>query len=177
MFALSVPELAGRLAGLVLVSAAPHAGWREAFAAYAAAHPLPEVAAAAVRYAAEPGDAALRDLTLAAAPWNAEAAALPELRPLLAGLPYCDAAVRWADEHFDPVYRARWTPAGIPVLIVSGALDHVVDQGLWAGEPGFGRANVTRRVVPGAGHWPWLESPDAVRAAFADMTDRLESAG
>ncbi|MDI5962496.1 alpha/beta fold hydrolase [Streptantibioticus silvisoli] len=173
MFILSVPALAERAAGLALISGAPHSGWRDAFAAYAAGHPLPAVEAAAAQYDRTPDDRTLRALTLAAAPWNFGAGALPAGRELLQGLPYCHAAVAWADAGFDAGYRARWVPSTIPALIVSGEHDHVVDQRLWDAEPGFARPPVTRHVIPGAGHWPWLDDPAAVRTAFAELTDRL----
>ncbi|WP_425519668.1 alpha/beta fold hydrolase [Streptomyces auratus] len=41
MFMLSVPELEGLLTGMVLLSSAPHAGWRPGFARYAEDHPAP----------------------------------------------------------------------------------------------------------------------------------------
>ena len=173
MFLLSVPALEERLAGVALVSGAPHAGWRDAFAAYARDHALPEVDAAAERYARCPDDAALRDLTSAAAPWNFGEAALPAGRAALRDLPYCQAAVAWADARFDDGYRARWTPTALPALVVSGEHDHVVDQGLWRGDPGFTGPNVLHRRIAGAGHWPWFEAPGAVRSAFGDLVERL----
>ncbi|WP_201777151.1 alpha/beta fold hydrolase [Streptacidiphilus neutrinimicus] len=108
MFALSVPALADRLSALVLVSSAPDAGWRPIFEEWAGAHPVPGLEDAAQLYAAAPGDGTLRDLTLAAAPWNFTEAGLTTGRKLLAGLPYCHEAVAWADAHFDADYRAAW---------------------------------------------------------------------
>ncbi|WP_159479105.1 alpha/beta fold hydrolase [Streptomyces caniferus] len=173
MFLLSVPELPAQLAGLVLISSAPHAGWRSGFARYAQDHPLPEVDAAAERYARQPDDRTLRALTLAAAPWNFRPSASAEGRALLSGLPYCHDAVAWADAHFDDDYRARWTPRDLPTLIVSGDRDHVVDQRLWQDEPGFQGPHVLHRRIAEAGHFPWVENPEAVRTAFADLAARL----
>ncbi|MEV7420635.1 alpha/beta hydrolase [Streptomyces sp. NPDC089919] len=177
MFLLSVPGLAARLAGAVLVSSAPHAGWREAFGHWAAGHPLPGLAAAADAYGRDPGDGTLRALTLAAAPWNFTPRGLPAGRALLAGLPYCHEAVAWAETRFDEDYRARWTPqeAGLPTLVVSGAEDHVVDQGLWRDAPGFHGPRVLHRTVPDAGHFPWIEAPAPVREAFAALVPLLRS--
>ncbi|MER7581911.1 alpha/beta fold hydrolase [Kitasatospora sp. NPDC097691] len=180
MFMLATPELEGRLAGMALVSSAPHAGWREAFARWAQAHPLPGFEEAAAAYGQDPNDRTLRALTLTAAEWNFTTAALAAGRAVLADLPYCNAAVAWADAHFDDAYRARWTPAagGLPTLIVSGGEDHVVDQVLWQREAAFDRPHVLRRTIGGAGHFPWLEAPHALRTAFADLTALLEhSAG
>jgi pimeloyl-ACP methyl ester carboxylesterase len=174
MFLLSVPELERRLAGLVLVSSAPDAGWRPLFEQWANARPVPGLAEAAERYGAAPGDGTLRALTRAAAPWNFTPEGLPLGRPLLADLPYCHDAVAWADEHFDATYRARWQPRTLPTLIVGGAEDHVVDQSVWDSAPGFAGPTVVRRTIEGAAHFPWVENPDAVRDAFAELVVRLE---
>ncbi|MER8186857.1 alpha/beta hydrolase [Kitasatospora sp. NPDC094015] len=176
MFALATPALEGRLAGLALVSSAPHAGWRETFIRWALAHPLPGLDEAGAAYADDPNDRTLRALTLAAAAWNFTPAGLAAGRTLLDGLPFCNDAVAWADAHFDDTYRARWTPAagGPPTLIVSGAEDHVVDQGLWRQDASFDRPHVLHRTIEGAGHFPWLENPAALRGAFAELTALLD---
>ncbi|WP_051943036.1 alpha/beta fold hydrolase [Streptacidiphilus rugosus] len=173
MFLLSVPELAERLAGLALISSAPHAGWRPRFECWAAAHPLPGVDAAAERYAAAPDDRTLRELTLEAAPWNFTPAGLTRGRALLEGLPYCQEAVAWADAHFDADYRASWLPSDLPALIVGGAEDHVVDQSLWQRTEGLTGRRILRHSVAGAGHFPWIDNPGGVRDAFAALVDAL----
>ncbi|MDV6278158.1 alpha/beta hydrolase [Rhodococcus erythropolis] len=173
MFLSSVPELEHHLAGMVLVSSAPHAGWRDTFAHYTRRHPIPGVAEAAARYSACPDDRTLRELTLAAAPWNFTPASLPAGLTLLEDLPYNHDAVAWADAYFDDTYRARWAPQTLPALIVSGTDDHVVDQRLWHTEPDFHRPNIMHRRIDRAGHFPWIENPDTVGAAFAELIDQL----
>lgn len=175
MFMLSVPELEEHLAGMAVISSAPHAGWRDAFARYTEEHPIPEVAVAAEQYAREPGDETLRALTMAAAPWNFGQAALSSGRSLLAGLPYNNDAVTWADANFDETYKARWAPRTVPMLIVSGEQDRVVDQQLWQ-QPGsdFTRPNILHRRIEGAGHFPWVENPESVRGAFGELAALLE---
>ena len=176
MFMLSVPELADRLVGMALVSGAPHAGWRASFGTWAEARPLPGLPNAAQAYAKEPDDRTLRDLTVAAAAWNFTAAGLAEGQALLEHLPYCQDAVAWAESDFDDDYRAKWKPGGSkPVtLIVSGAEDHVVDQSLWQQDPAFDQPHTLKRTIERAGHFPWIENPHAVRAAFEDFIDLLE---
>jgi pimeloyl-ACP methyl ester carboxylesterase len=173
MFMLSLPELEAHLAGMALVSSAPHAGWRDSFAQYTQDHPIPAVDDAAARYAEHPDDRHLRDLTLAAAPWNFGERDLARGRSLLEGLPYNHAAVAWADAHFDDTYRARWSPRTIPALVVSGAQDHVVTQQLWHEDPAFTRPNILHRRIEGAAHFPWIENPEAVHAAFTDLANQL----
>ncbi|MFF9155212.1 alpha/beta fold hydrolase [Streptomyces sp. NPDC014846] len=172
MFLLSVPELEGKVAGLCLVSSAPHAGWRQTFGDWAATHPIHGLDEVAAAYARTPSDESLRRLTLAAAEWNFTPAGLAAGRAVLEDLPYCQDAVAWADAHFDDVYRARWKPgSGEPAtLILSGAEDHVVDQSLWQDDAAFDHPRVLRRTIEGGGHFPWIENPEAVRSAFAELT-------
>jgi pimeloyl-ACP methyl ester carboxylesterase len=173
MLILSVPELEAQLAGVALISSAPHSGWRDAFAQYARDHPIPAVETAAARYSGQPNDQNLRRLTVAAAPWNFSAARVARGQRLLRSLAYNHAAVAWADAHFDDAYQARWAPRDMPALIVSGAEDHVVTQHLWQQEAAFTRPNILHRRIEGGAHFPWIENPEAVRAAFSDLTSRL----
>lgn len=172
MYLLSTPELEEQLAGLVLVSTAPDASWKPRFVAMTQAHPLPAVDAAFAVYEDERTDARLGDIAVASAEWNFTAAGVDAGRALLAAMPYCRAAVDWSDASFDDVYQAAWWPAETPTLILGGAQDRIVWQGLWD-EARFQGANVTRAVIPDAAHFPWIENPAAVREAFAAFAARL----
>ncbi|MFH8570007.1 hypothetical protein [Streptomyces sp. NPDC017993] len=50
----------------------------------------------------------------------------------------------------------------------------MVDQGLWREDAAFGQPGALRRTIDGAGRFPWIENPQAVRAAFADLTELLK---
>jgi pimeloyl-ACP methyl ester carboxylesterase len=175
MLMLSVPELEAHLAGMALISSAPHSGWRDAFTRHAQDHPIPAVETAAARYSERPNDQSLRALTLAAAPWNFTGQGLARGKSLLRSLAYNHEAVAWAEAHFDDAYQARWAPRDIPALIVSGAEDLVVTQHLWQQEPAFTRPGIMHRRIEGAAHFPWIENPEAVQAAFRDLADRLDN--
>lgn len=166
MYLLSVPGLEPLLRGLVLISAAPDAGWQAGFAQRVAEQPLPEAEAALARFAAAPGVETLREAMLASAPWNFLPQGLERGRMLLADLPYNPAAMAWSAKHFDADYRARWWPAQLPVLLLSGREDRVVDQSAWAAAR-WQTANACRVVIDAAGHFPWVEQPQAVAAALA----------
>ncbi|MFD7243955.1 hypothetical protein [Streptomyces massasporeus] len=134
----------------------------------AGAHPVAGLAEAADAYGQDPNDEILRLLTLAAAEWNFTSQGVgrrscPAGRPPLLSRRGC--------------LRALWKPhSGLPTLIVSGAEDHVVDQRLWGEDPAFGRPPVLRSTIEGAAHFPWVENPGAVRAAFAELTASLSRA-
>lgn len=171
-YLLSVPEVEPLLAGLVLMSTAPHAGWMPIFAEMTRQHPLPAVDAATRRYEAAPSIENLRDLAVASAPWNFTPDAVAAGSRLLADMPYNPAAVAWSDEHFDHDYTAAWWPEHLPTLIVSGAEDRIVVQRLWD-VARFRGPNVTRAVIDGAAHFPWIDRPDEVGRAIRSWAEWL----
>lgn len=171
-YLLSVPALEDRLAGLVLVSTAPHSGWMPTFEGMCAANPLPEVVAATERYAADPTDDNLGRIAVASAPWNFTAEGLPAGRDLLARMPYNRLAVEWSDEHFDREYVASWFPTATPTLILSGGADRIVDQSLWDDERYRGD-HVAHDVIEGGAHFLWVERPEAVTRALARFSAGL----
>lgn len=173
MYLLDTPELAPLLKGLALIDSAPDAQWHAHFVAMTQAFPLPEVDAAAAIYGNNRCDATIAAVAVASAQWNFAPAGVEAGRELLARLPYNNAAVEWSDTHFDHVYQARWWPETIPVLRMAGAEDRIVWQGGWDA-PRFQTENVIARTIPGAGHFPWIENPTAVREAFAALAERMD---
>jgi pimeloyl-ACP methyl ester carboxylesterase len=168
MYLLSVPGLQSHLRGLVLISSAPDAGWKPLYKAMTTANPLPAVDAAADRYERDPTVENLRALAVASAPWNFNPEGLAAGTDLLSAMPYNTAAVEWSDLHFDNDYVSSWWPSATPTLVVSGTGDRIVNQGLW-NDPRYAGRHVLRRPIQGGGHWPWLERPLDVRAAFGDF--------
>lgn len=176
MYLLSVPELEERLRGLVLISSAPDARWYSRYLRMAAENPLVAMQAANRAFEAGRNNETLRDLAVASAPWNFSGDALHLGEALLARMPYNLAAVEWSDSHFDHSYALKWWPKELPTLIVSGSRDRIVAQDFWD-DARFAGSNVARATIENAGHFPWIEQPDAVREAFAAFVGQLGSAG
>ena len=168
MYLLSTPELEPVLEGLVLISTAPSAEWLTAFVAMTERHPLPAVVTATERYEADPTNEHLRDIAVSSAAWNFTPEGVERGAELLGRMPYNGAAVAWSDDHFDHTYASRWFPEQLPTLIVGGGEDRIVTQRLW-NDPRFEGEHVLRRTIDGGGHFPWIERPAAVRAAFAEF--------
>lgn len=172
MYILSVPELEDCASGIALVSSAPDARWRRTFGAMTARHPLPAVDEAAAHYTVERTPERLRDVAVASAEWNFTSDSIDRGRELLGRMPYNPEAVDWSERNFDDVYESRWWPRSLPTLIVSGEDDRIVDQALWEAAS-FGGEHVIRARIEGAAHFPWLERPREVRAAFHALDARL----
>lgn len=171
-YLLTTPALGEMLDAMVLISTAPDASWMPVYEKMTADNPLPRTEIAAARYEAEPTNEHLRELAVQAAPWNFEADSQAAGADMLARMPYNVNAAQWSADHFDRDYRLAWWPTDLPTLIVSGSSDRIVTQALWQPER-FHADNVMWRVIPDAGHFPWIEQPAAVSDAFAELAQRI----
>jgi pimeloyl-ACP methyl ester carboxylesterase len=172
MYLLSTPELEANVVGLALLSTAPDASWRSHYIATTQQQPLPKVDAAMAAYEKEPSYARLCDLCVASAEWNFSPAALEVGRDLLGRMPYNRAPLEWSDLNFDNTYFSAWWPSDLPTLILAGDHDRIVGQEGWK-DPKFGGANVQRVAIEGAGHFPWIENPSAVRREFVRFAEAI----
>ncbi len=123
-------------------------------------------------YEADRRDENIAAIAVASAEWNFTPQGVARGRNLLSRMPYNAAAVDWSDVNFDHVYQARWWPRELPVLRLAGREDRIVWQGGWR-QPRFETSNVIDRLVDDAGHFPWIENPLQVRAAFSELTQLI----
>ncbi len=172
MYLLATPELERHIRGLALLDTAPDASWQPRFVEMTKRRPLPAVEAATAIYERDRRDENIAAIAVASAEWNFTERGLAAGRALLARMPYNSAAVDWSEAHFDHTYRAAWWPTTLPTLVLAGADDRIVWQGRW-GEGRFHGPNVQFETVPNAGHFPWIENPAAVAAAFRRLAARI----
>ncbi|MDB5724478.1 MAG: alpha/beta hydrolase [Novosphingobium sp.] len=172
MYLLATLELALHVRGVALLDTAPDASWHSRFVEMTQRHPLPAVETATAIYEQDPRDENIAAVAVASAAWNFTPQGVAAGRALLERMPYNSAAVAWSEDHFDHIYEAAWWPDTLPVLVLAGADDRIVWQGGWD-DPRFHGPNVSFATIPDAGHFPWIENPTAVAAAFAQFAERL----
>lgn len=173
MYLLATPGVEAHLVGLVLISTAPDARWYARYVQMARDNPIAALEIAVQAFEENPDVESLRHLAVESAPWNFQPDFIEEGRQLLAAMPYNLEAVEWSDQHFDHVYAHQWWPDALPTLIISGQHDRIVAQDLWRA-PRFEGGNVQSRVIEAAGHFPWVENPGAIKAAFALFSDQVD---
>jgi Predicted hydrolases or acyltransferases (alpha/beta hydrolase superfamily) len=173
MYALSVPELESHLKGLVLLDSAPNAGWQASFTEIVRSFPIPGLQLLQETYEKNPNNQTLKELTLASAPYLFTQRGQASGIELLRSLPYNYKICQWSEKHFDRTYQAKWVPKTIPTLILSGEEDLVTPLKLFQGDKRFSRKNITFQSIKGAGHFPWIENPAEVAAAFSAYANQL----
>jgi pimeloyl-ACP methyl ester carboxylesterase len=166
MYALSLPELADLLDGLILLNSAPDAKWQALFAEVVKTHPIAAVEILQKQYIESPNNKALKDLTVASAPYLFTKKGRARGIEMLSSLPYNYEACQWSAEHFDRTYLAKWVPKTIPTLILAGKEDLITPLKLFEQDKRFYRDNIVLKSIRDAGHFPWIENPDEVVAIF-----------
>lgn len=172
MYLLATPALSGLVRGLALLDTAPDSAWHAEYVAMTQRDPLPAFEQAVIAYAQAPTVEHLTTLAMSSAEWNFTPAALEVGRALLARMPYNSAAVEWSDANFDHTYQARWWPLDVPVLRLWGESDRIVSQRGWS-DARYNTPNVMAAAIPDAGHFPWIDQPAAVTAAFKAYAERV----
>lgn len=176
MYLLATPRLRGLVRGMALLDTAPDCSWHAEYVEMTRQNPLPGFEEAAAAYAQDKSIEKLTALAVASAEWNFTPAGLEAGRALLGRMPYNSDAVEWSDANFDHSYSAQWWPSDIPVLRLWGESDRIVSQRGWQ-DAAYATPNVMAREIQGAGHFPWIENPSAVRAAFGEFSAVLTAAG
>lgn len=153
------------------MDSAPDKTWMQEFASHFGASP----SSAEREYQRAPSNETLKKFVLAGAPFMFNKPHLEKGCKNLKDLPYNHQAIQWTQEHFDPTYAAKWFPKNIPALIMAGSKDLPTPLKLFSQRDEFIRKNILMREIQNAGHFPWIEHPKAVVAAFADYLTLLKS--
>ena len=128
--------------------------------------PIPELETLQEKFRKNPSNQTLKELTVASAPYLFTKEGLDTGIKLLSSLTYSDGAYRSSEEHFDRTYRAKWIPQTIPTMILSGEQDLITPLRLFADAAQFHRNHIEIKSIKNAGHFPWIENPADVAAAF-----------
>lgn len=71
-------------------------------------------------------------------------------------------------------YTAIWVPKKVPTLIIGNEYDFMTPFEIFQSDSRFLRSNIKFVEIKEAGHFNWMDNPDAVKAAFQMYSDALD---
>ncbi len=82
----------------------------------------------------------------------------------------------WSQRFFMPTYCATWIPSRIKTLFLCSDHDFCTPMEVFTEDPRFQGSLHRISIVSEAGHFSWLEQPEAVASAFFKFQQWLEEA-
>ena len=175
MFPLLFPQLETLLKGLVILNSAPCL-WLEEAAVFAKKNHLPLLEKPMQEFQDNPNPATFKAALLACAPYYFTTSILEVGKQLLEQLPFNYlAAVWWLKKAQEINFSAKWVPEKVPTLIISASHDFIVPYTLFERDQRFQKENIIMHKIENAGHFPWLEQTDLVKAAFKTFAAQFRS--
>ena len=168
MFILNTPEFAPYLSGLVLMNTTTKNSFFEHVAAMQQQYQLPDLIPAAAQYHLAPSDKTYREF------WTTyqyycfthdELIAGQKMIPLLA---FNNESYHYAVENFYPHYQCRWVP-NTPTLTISSTLDYICPPTIFTADPRFQQPHIINKIIPQAGHCPWLSQLPSLQECFDEF--------
>lgn len=174
MFTLLIPEVENHLAGLVLMNTTTRDSFFEQVAAMQKKYALPDLAPAASQYHLKPDDESYKVFWDSYKHYCFTQEEMTEGEKILPLFAFNSRVYYYAIQAFFPHYKSQWHPAKIPALTIASARDYVCPAQIFTDDPHYQRPNVINRVIPQAGHCPWLLYMDKVQACFDDFLSLFE---
>ena len=164
MFPLLFNACENHVKGLVIQNAAPKL-WLEAAVAYAQQFDLPDLTEEMTAFQQDPNQATFDKALAACVPYYFPPESLEAGRKALLNIPFnYKAGVWWQHYTIAQQFEAKWVPQNVPTMIINATHDAIVPYTLFEEAKAFDRTNVSKHVIQDAGHIPWLEKPDEIRA-------------
>jgi pimeloyl-ACP methyl ester carboxylesterase len=174
-FPLLFPALEKLLCGYVMLNAAPCL-WLEESSKMAAAKQITFDMDCITAFEKNPNQATFRTALEASFASYFPSHSLERGKQIFTDLPLNYHACLWGLQKFVQMnFTAEWIPQTLPTLIISGAEDCAAPYYLFESDQRFQRENIKFTVIENAGHAPWVEAMDEVKAEFNQFISRLTS--
>lgn len=162
------------LKGFVILNSSPCI-WLEAAVKHAKARNLPDLSKEMEEFTKNPNQATFDEALKACIPYYFPENSMKVGRKKLMEIPFSyKPAVWWQRKAAEINYNAKWIPQNVPTVIISGELDAIVPYTLFSEDSRFDRKNITREIIKGVGHFPWIEKPEEIKRIFDDFIPTLQ---
>jgi pimeloyl-ACP methyl ester carboxylesterase len=164
MLPLMTPALDDLLSGFVAINSSP-VYWMPAREKVDKTS-LPDLTTLHKKYRDEPNEKNFRAFFRLAITHLVSSKCLEAGYELLKDLPYNFKAYDWWLQSSSTIFKVRWLPKNIPILIICGSDDKITPAYLFTDDSRFISENIDLIEIPGGSHLCWLEGKDEVYSAF-----------
>lgn len=172
---LLTPELEDYLKGVVILNSTPKL-WFEAAALCAKKYNLPDFNPEMQEFILNPSAETCKKLLDTCAPYYFyKQESLAKVRALLHSTPFAfPPAFWWTHKVTSCGYTATWILQNIPTLIIGSEFDYLTPFELFKDDERYLRSNIDFIEIKEAGHFSWIDNPEAVRVAFQNFSATLD---
>ena len=174
MLTLATPALKEHLNGLVLFCTSPKL-YFDACDHCAKEHYLPDIDPIIRKYFSRPSDQALKELFIEFGSYLFPKLATSEVKDFFKNVSMQYEAFNWGNAKFYPTFETAWVPDTFPALVLSAENDYVMPPILFKEDKRFQIKNIEMKIIPDAGHYPWMEQNESVSEAFEDFSKKVIS--
>lgn len=175
MVAQSIPTLENTLAGLVLLNSTPNREFVKTRPLIQKQFNLPDLTDITEKYQKNPTQENFVAYLQIYKHYFFMPNEMQKGEALLAQCTINANCYNWSREHFYGAYQAAWIPTHIPALILTSEYDYVFPADSFAKLDAYRRSNIQLAEIKNAGHFPWLNHAEAVKAAFAIFINTLKN--
>jgi len=170
------PELENHLKGVVILSSTPKM-WLEEAASCAKKHNLPDFNPQLQEFLLHPSEKTCKGLLeVCASYYFYKEDSVEQGRAVLLSTPFAfQPAFWWMNKIAASGYSATWIPEKVPTLIIGNAFDYMAPFELFRNDSRFVRPNIELIEIKEAGHFNWIDNPDAVKAAIQNFATNLSN--
>ena len=175
MFVLNMPDIEKYLAGLVVMNTTTANTFFQRVHDMHVKYHLPDLAPAASAYHMNPSDETYKAF------WDdykyycftpEELAEGEKMIPLFA---FNSAAYHYAVTCFYPEYECRLQLSHIPAMTITSENDFICPPAIFIQDKRFQSKNMINKIIPNAGHCPWVNYFDSVQDCFSEYAANLSS--
>jgi hypothetical protein len=84
-----------------------------------------------------------------------------------------NAAYYYAVEHFYTDYACKWSPQHITAMTIASEEDYICPPQIFLHDERFQRPTIMNKLIPHAGHCPWVINFEQVQQCFDDFAATL----
>lgn len=174
MLVMMMPELEELLSGLVLMNTTTENTFFPQISAMQEKHNLPDLVPAAGQYHLAPSNETYKEFWHSYKHYCFTAEELPEGEKMIPLFAFNNAAYYYAVEHFYTNYACKWSPKSIPTMTIASEQDYICPPQIFLNDERFQSPNIINKLIPNAGHCPWVIYFEQVQQCFNDFVTILE---